>query len=556
MPPSVRPQQNPSGSRTGAFPDSTHSPIFVASLTATCALIVVTARIWFSTDVDAVASSSGVFSAISFAHGMTLFVILGRDRITMPGLFMASSAAIVGISGLLVIPDPSFIVGPHPEASLNTALFCSTLTQIGIGMLCLRSDTTGRPDEVVLPIRCVRWALGAGVVTLTATVLLGDRLGVLSDGFGSSAILLICIAILLSPRGLKNPWNIVTIAGALLVYPTAIISGTGRLRAIALILAAVYIFFLRYGRQWLKVIGVFVAPIILAVLGVWRREYETSLSGEHGNETGLSSMFVGIGNFGSLIRDFDLGGLPTLGASLLSPLRAGLPEGLAPDWMPDAIGYQLAALTDPQLYGTGFSTVATVYGDLWWNFGALGLVIGVPLLAVMLDRIDSWTIRSYRHSAQGPRDLLLLVFFAALLGGVGDIVWSGFHTWIVRMYARIAALAVLWLVTFYVPRRIIPQFVSFQQGEQKRLADSEVSSVQKVRPRRAEAPSQTETWGARREVWNHRSLTTPEDNDESAEQHRAERNPRRHTSASADSFGRRRRRAARYVKFSTVSVPR
>ena len=127
------------------------------------------------------------------------------------------------------------------------------------------------------------------------------------------------------------------------------------------------------------------------------------------------------------------------------------------------------------------------------------MVIGVPLLAVMLDRIDSWTLRSYRRAVQGPRDLLLLVFFAALLGGVGDIVWSGFHTWIVRMYARIAALVVLWLLTFYVPRRIIPQFVSFQQGEPERRADKEDSF--------------------------------------------------------ADSLDHRRRRTAQYVKFSAVSEP-
>lgn len=512
---SVFPQLNRSETRTGELEDPAHSATFVVSLTSVCVLIVVTARIWFSTDVEAAASSSGVVAAVSFVHGMTLFVVLGRDRITMPGLFMASSAAIVGISGLLVIPDPSFIIGPHPEAYLNTALFSSTLAQIGVGLLCLRSDSTGRPDEVVLPIRYVRWAVSVGIVTLAATVLLGDRLGALTDGFGSSAILLICIAVLLSPRGLKSPENIVIVVGALLVYPTAIISGTGRLRAIALILAAVYIFFLRYGRRWLKVVGVFLAPVILAVLGVWRKEYETSLSGQHGNDTGLSSMFVGIGNLGSLIHNFDVGGLPTLGASLLSPLRAALPDGLAPDWIPDAIGYQLAALTDPQLYGTGFSTVATVYGDLWWNFGALGLVVGVPLLALLLDRIDSWTLRSYQRSAQGPRDLLLLVFLAALLGGVGDIVWSGFHTWIVRMYARIAALLALWLLTFYVPRRIMPQFVAFQQGEQKRDVEQ----------------------------------------DESAEQHLPERQSRVQTSAVADSFGHRRRRTAQYVKFSTASVP-
>ena len=103
------------------------------------------------------------------------------------------------------------------------------------------------------------------------------------------------------------------------------------------------------------------------------------------------------------------------------------------------------------------------------------------------------------------------MFFAALLGGVGDIVWSGFHTWVVRMYARIAALVVLWLFTFYAPRRVIPQFVSFRPGEQERPAEGEDSAVQKVRTRKAES--------------------------------------------TADSPGRHHRRPTRYVKFSTVSVP-
>lgn len=449
--------------RSAAPERPSHSPLFVLSFTAVCGLVVIIARLWLSTDVTAVAASSELIAVVSFAHGMTLFVLLGRDRITMAGFFMASSAAIVGISGWLVIPDPYFIEGPRPEVYLNTALFGSTLTQIGIGALCLRSDATGRPAPVILPISLVRWTLGAGIISLALSALLGTRLGPFLDGAGFSAILLICIAALLSPRGLRSTWNIVLILGALLAYPVLIISGTGRLRAIALVLAVAYIFFLRYGHRWLKVVGVILAPIILAVLGAWRREYEVSLNGEYGNDTGLSSMFVAIGNFGSLIHDFDHGRLPTLGASLLSPLRSVFSDGSTPDWIPDAIGYELAALTDPELYGTGFSTVASIYGDLWWNFGALGLVIGVPLLAIMLGRIDVWTIRSYQRAAQGPRNLLLLVFLAALLGGVGDIVWAGFHTWIVRMYARIAALLLLWLLTYYSPARILPTYVSFPQ---------------------------------------------------------------------------------------------
>ena len=439
-----------------------HSPLFIAAFTATCAWVVIVARLWFSTDISAADASSQVIAVVSFVHGMTLFVLLGRDRITMPGYFMASSAAIVGISGLLVIPDPYFIEGPRPELYLNAALFSSTLAQIGIGALCLRADATGRPAPVILPVRTVQWAQTAGLIVLTVAAVLGTRLEPVLDGIGFSAILLISVAALLSPSGLRSAWNVVLILGALMTYPTLIISGTGRLRAIALILAVAYVFFLRYGRRWLKTVGVILAPIILAVLGAWRKEYEVSLSGDYGNDTGLSSMFVAIGNFGSLIHDSELGRLPTLGASLLSPIRPALPDDLVPQWIPDAIGYELAALTDPELYGTGFSTVASIYGDLWWNFGALGLVIGVPLLAIMLDRLDAWTIRSYGNAAKDPRGLLYFVFFAALLGGVGDIVWAGFHTWIVRMYARIAALLLVWMVTFYSPTPIFPAFVSFR----------------------------------------------------------------------------------------------
>ena len=437
------------------------------TFTAACLLVVIVARLWFSTDDSAVNLPSQVLSVVSFVHGMTLFVILGRDRITMPGYFMASSAAIVGISGLLVIPDPYFMEGAHPEVYLNTALFVSVLTQIGIGALCLRLDSTGRPSPVILPPRTVRWSQVAGILMLMIAAVLGERLEPVLDGVGFSAILLICVATLLSPKGLQSIWNTALVLGALVAYPTLIISGTGRLRAIALILAFAYVFFLRYGQRWLKTVGVILAPILLAALGAWRKEYEVSLSGDYGNDTGLSSMFVAIGNFGSLIRDSELGRLPTLGASLLSPVRSALPDDLVPHWIPDAIGYELAALTDPELYGTGFSTVASIYGDLWWNFGALGLILGVPLLGFMLDRIDAWTIRGYRAAAQGSRGLLYFVFFAALLGGVGDIVWAGFHTWIVRMYARIAALLLLWVVSFYSPIQVFPTFVSFREPKSR-----------------------------------------------------------------------------------------
>ncbi|GAA1731990.1 O-antigen polymerase [Brachybacterium phenoliresistens] len=435
---------------TEARPDETSdAPVHPAAglfpmlLTLSSTVLVLTAKMWASTDPAAVDLSSQAICVVSIAHGMVLFVVHGHHRITMAGCFMASSAAIVGISGLLVIPDPYFMGVPRPDTYLNSALFACTLAQIAVGAFCLARPPAPIPSLPVLPDRVVRSAQISGVIVLAATVAIGDGLGAFLDGFGFSSVLLVCAATLLGRRGVSRPVDIALVLAVLIVFPTLVISGTGRLRAIALVLAVTYLFFLRHGRRWMKTMIVLLAPIALLALGIWRREYEESLSGQHGNDTGLSSMFVAIGNFGTVLHASENGLAPTLGTSFLSPLGSALPDSLVPGWIPQATGYELAAITDPEIYGTGFSTVVSVYGDLWWNFGLLGLVVGAPLLARLLTLIDDWAVRSVRRAAESPWRLAVVVLACGILGGVVDIVWSGFHTWIVRMYARVAALLVL-----------------------------------------------------------------------------------------------------------------
>jgi len=445
-------------------PHDARTAVSLVVLTLAPALLVLFARIAVMTDPASVRTASTLIAGVSLVHGMALFVLHGRDRLTMSGCFLASSAMIVGASGLLVVPDPYFLAVPHPDRFLNSALFAAALTQIAVGALCLRIVPEPAPPPPILPGGVARTAQISGVAVLAVTAMLGEALGPFQDGFGFSAILLVCVASLLGEKGLRSPGNALLVLAALAAFPTLVISGTGRLRVIALLLAVAYVFFLRYGRRWMKTLGVLLAPLGLMVLGIWRREYEEAVSGAYGNETGLSSMFVAIGNFGTLLHSTREGLAPTLGASFLSPLGSALPDALRPAWIPQATGYELAAITDPELYGTGFSTVASVYGDLWWNAGALGLIAGAPLLAVMLDRIDAWTVRSVARAAASPRRLLLVVLWTGVLGGVGDLVWSGFHTWIVRGYARIAALAVLAAATLAVPQRAPTGFVSFREA--------------------------------------------------------------------------------------------
>jgi hypothetical protein len=122
----------------------------------------------------------------------------------------------------------------------------------------------------------------------------------------------------------------------------------------------------------------------------------------HGHN-GLESMLSPIQVFAQIIQAMSGRAAmfsPTWGRSFLSIPFVVIPQHLRPGWAPQAVGYDLVHLTAPDRFGSGYS-VATVYGEWYWNFGWLGLILAVPVLAWLVAPVDT---RSVGPSATSPTD--------------------------------------------------------------------------------------------------------------------------------------------------------
>lgn len=409
-------------------------------LTINLVSVIVATQIFLSLNVISPTISSSILCVISLLHGLIFFVVHGTNRITAAGIFMIFSALLVGYSGLIVLSADYFSSDLQDSMAINLALLYATLSQVGVGFIC----------QFKAPISVSRSPRNLtshgfkgktiGFIAIAIIYLTAGILGPFANGFAFSASAMIAMFSILSESGLRSFWNVCATVGAILIYGMLFHDGTGRLRFVALLCVIGFTFFLRYGNQIAKLVIVLSIPFALQALGTWRNEIELSSSGSVAHESGLSSMFVGIRNLGYLIRDnSELE--PSFGISLLSPLRPALGEN-TPAFIPEALGYELVEVLHPELAGTGFSTVSTIYGEFWWSFRGWGILVCALTLGMLLLFLDRAAMRAY-HRHDSSAMTLAFILAVIFIGNVGDLAWSGFHTWIVRMYSRILFFTIL-----------------------------------------------------------------------------------------------------------------
>lgn len=410
------------------------------------AVLVVVAEMGHQFGVLSTVFTNQVLAVVAAVHGVVTFVCHGARRFTAAGLFMLASALFVGLGGLIVARDPYFLSINSPEDYLNTALMASALGQIGIAWVAwLVGYEQPVRQETLTRHTALRYQI-VGAVVLVVVAIIGGRLGPLYEGFAFSAALLISASAVLRQPGWGRIRYAIVVLAPLLIYAIAFHNGTGRLRVVALFCGVAYLFLLHRGRRWHKVFVVVALPVLLFLMGAWRKHFELLTFGAVGNDTGLSSMLAPIGVFALVIHAFDNGQSWAWGTSFLSPIGAALPKGWVPEWVPEALGYQLVNIVDPSRVGSGFSTVASVYGEWWWNFSILGIGIAIPVMGALLGLLDRAAVRAYSRASDSSIRFVQLAFLITMVGGIGDLVWSGTHTWIVRMYARGLLLAVVAVV--------------------------------------------------------------------------------------------------------------
>lgn len=378
---------------------------------------------------------------ISLGHGTMVFVLRGAGRITASGLFAYASALIIGYGGAQVVIDPYFLKSPTPQVHLAVALASAVSGQLLIGYFSAVPEIESFSTRVHLSDmdarRLVFWGFGGLILLL----MLDRSLSFLvqfRSGMAFTFALMLCAGSLLASRRTGIVGMLLGVLMPVVMFVTLFHDGTGRLRVVGLLCSIALVATLRYRRTWFKIVAVGVTPLALWWFSVSRLALEWNITGRvRASGDGLASMLSSIGVFADLIYAQQEGLGLGFGRSFVTPLFVPVPLEWRPAWVPEPLGYELVKIVAPDRVGTGYSTVASMYGEWWWNFSALGIVVGIGVVSILLRALDKHVLGALSGAMSGSsRAALALVFWAMMIGNIGDLVWSGVHTWIARMYAR------------------------------------------------------------------------------------------------------------------------
>lgn len=384
-------------------------------------------------------------AAVSLAFGARVLIGHGR-RVTTLGLFNFSCALFIGYAGMVAALDRS---SPVSNGYLTLAIAGPLAVQIITSFVAWRDSAESRCGR--LSRADARWAVVCGVVgmiVLEGVQALIPEAAVFVEGGAFMCVVVVAVGVALhEDSSLSRLDNLVTLA-VFGFYAIGFQGGTGRLRLVAALCAVVTVYTFRYPLRRLKVAMVAFTPVALYALAQQRLSYQESLvSGASAGRSGLESMLTPVVVLGQLMQGQSAGTIPpSYGLSFLSIPFAVVPRSLTPEWVPEALGYSLVEVIEPERAGTGFSLAATAFGEWVFNFGLLGLIVMVPVLALTLRLLDR-RVEAAMAAVDGRRGVLRVAFWSMLGGSIADIAWSGLHTWAARATARLPILLVLLVFT-------------------------------------------------------------------------------------------------------------
>ena len=401
-----------------------------------------------SSPMKGIASAVVFTCVLSVLVGVRAFIGHGEGTVTVTGLYGLSTSMFVGYSGLILVNQGNlqFLL---KELSLASVL--GLTAQIATIALAW-----GKPNRFNHePFRTSKlgadWLTRVGLCALILSILVDialPQLGFWAESAAFTAISVIAAGLIFRDNVRLISWQIVAILALVLVYSEFFHSGSGRLRIVALACAVAVILTARFPLRRLKVAIVAAIPLAIGWLASMRLELQESLStGSSDGRTGLESMTAPLEVFSLLVKSImEQRFVPENGYNLLSVIATLIPESMWPD-KPMALGYELVQFVSPERYGDGlFSTAATSTGEGVFNFGWLGIPIVIIFAASVLRLLDSAMIKRLRDSTPKVLGVLGIVLIAILAGAVADYTWSGVHTYVARMIARLPVfvLIVVW----------------------------------------------------------------------------------------------------------------
>ena len=127
---------------------------------------------------------------------------------------------------------------------------------------------------------------------------------------------------------------------------------------------------------------------------------------------------------------------PGNGSTFLDAAVVFVPRSI---WSNKPIGFgaELTGILEPEMSSSGHSMAALAYGEWFFNFGWMGLGLGIFVVGFLIKRLDLWVpaaFASVSSSKSGIRNVLVATI---AISGLTDYFWVGTFTYAARVGLRL-----------------------------------------------------------------------------------------------------------------------
>lgn len=389
-----------------------------------------------------------LLGAMSMAHGIIGFIRHGNKFITPTGLFLLSSALLVGFSSVYITITERYNFGEE--------LFYATLLGFTIQIIIYAFSSNYRwilPDSVMditNPI-VVKKVKAYGSLMLCVGFIgsfFNHRYSMFTDALFYVGVLVIVVLIWNNKKSNKLVHFvfllILTTLLYLLYYKFAF-DNFGRivLATLALsILMGMNHVFRNYNIKPFLIL--LLVPTIIIASNI-RENFliDTNPYYSTSSDAGFGSIVSPLNTFGKLLKlhyenELDL----KFGETFWSAIVVLFPR----EWWetkPESFGREITHLFRPELVSVGHSEASITYGEWLFNFGYTGLLLSVVFFIVIFHILDRVYLKMLSSKLDTTVNFIKYVILIMLIGGIINVFWGGFSTFMTRDGFRILILLLI-----------------------------------------------------------------------------------------------------------------
>lgn len=383
-------------------------------------------------------------SAVLCAASVVGFFANGKNYINASAVISFAILLFGGFAGIYQGLDTSGTFDSTQAPSVVLALTQLFALQVVLIWTGYRNAPCRPPsiEEVGTPIHDqvtigVLFYLSTFVVRLVLPAQLSSQLAVIG-------IFLVADAILRGRTKLALLVGGISVAIMTYVYVEYIFIGFGRLVLAMLGMGMAMLVTLSVNWRLFKPLVIIAAVAALPILAESRLKYLAETRGSIPLESeGIGSVVGPLVSYSRIIDSSLSGGIrPVWGETYLNALTLWIPRSLWPS-KPIGFGAEMVAVTQPHLAGRpGFSDAALFGGELVWNFGVLGAFLIIPVIVLLIHRLDKLVPTIVNRSGQ-PGSVLKRIGVVVLISSLIHFVWGGSNIYVGRMIVMVLVLGLL-----------------------------------------------------------------------------------------------------------------